>query len=73
MATETVDIPSADPDVKDSAASRTESSEQDTRDFEEPENLSKLHLSPIETLQAKYIAFLEKRVMYWEGPLSFHS
>lgn len=76
MATETVDIPPAELDTQDSvdtSDSETELSEQDTRDFEAPENLSKLHLSPIETLQAKYIAVLEKRLKSLEYTPSFRS
>ena len=56
---------SADLDIDGSADSRdtdTELPEQDAKGFERPENLSELNLSPIEALQAKYIAFLEERL-----------
>ena len=65
MVTETFDTPTADLDVEDSAGSsdsEADPSKQETRDFETSKSLSKLHLSSIEALQAKYIAFLEQRL-----------
>ena len=70
--TEAVDIPPADMDIEDSDGSSDsqKESEQDSGDFGEPENVSKLHLSPIEALQAKYITLLEKGIKYLEHHLT---